>query len=173
MLIERREAGMGLRQYISDLKQIFPTIVAALMAIAVAGAAIWLLPNRTAAVILGVLAAFALAKWLLRGLQRTTQIALLWLSIGVVADAAYAKLNDLAPVTIASLLVQFTEALVKLIDILIRSVGIAGPNMRAQIAAVTPDFVWAVILTTALLLVVSLTGRQRNSGARPELRRAA
>jgi hypothetical protein len=38
---------------------------------------------------------------------------------------------------------------------------------------VTPDFVWAVILTTTLLLAVSLTGRQRNSGARPELRRAA
>jgi hypothetical protein len=143
------------------------------MAIAVAGAAIWLLPNQTAAVILGVVAAFALAKWLLRDIQRTTQIALLWLSIGVVADAAYAKLNDLAPVTIANLLVQFTEALVKLIDILIRSVGIAGPNVRAQIAAVTPDFVWAVILTTTLLLAVSLTGRQRNSGARPELRRAA
>jgi hypothetical protein len=164
---------MGLRQYLSNLKQIFPAIFVALVAVAVAGAAIWLLPNRTAAVILGVLAAFALSKFVLRGVQRTTQIALLWLSIGVVADAAYAKINDLAPVTIASLLVQFTEALVKLVDILIRSLGVAGPNVRAQIAAVTPDFVWAVILTTTLLLAINLLGRQRHSGAKPELRRAA
>ncbi len=164
---------MGLRQYLSMLKQTFPTMLLALGALAAAAAAIWLLPNATAAVILGVLATFALSRWVLQGLQRTTQIALLWLSLGVVADAAYAKLNDVAPVTIAGLLVQFTEALVKLADILIRSVGIAGPNVRAQIAAVTPDFVWAVIMTTALLLVVGLTRRQRNSGARPELRRAA
>jgi hypothetical protein len=164
---------MGLRQYLSTLKQALPTMLLAFGALAVAAAAIWLLPNATAAVILGVLAAFALSRWVLQGFQRTTQIALLWLSLGVVADAAYAKLNDVAPVTIASLLVQFTEALVKLADILIRSVGITGPNVRTQIAAVTPDFVWAVIMTTALLLVVGLTRRQRNSGVRPELRRAA
>lgn len=164
---------MGLRQIISDLKEILPTILLALLAIGCAAAAIWLLPHQTAAVILGVLAAVAVSNLLLSRLQRNVQIAILWLSIGVVADAAYAKLNDVAPITIANLVVKLADALVKLADILIRSVGIAGPNIRAQIAAVTPDFVWAMILTTTLLLVISLAGRQRNSNARPELRRAA
>lgn len=164
---------MGLREIIANLKQIFPTIFMALVVLAGAGAAIWLLPNRTAAIILGLLAAVALGHFVIRRLQRTTQIAMLWLSIGVVADAAYAKLNDQLPVTIVSLLVSFAESMVKLADILIRSIGVAGPNLRTQIAAMTPDFIWALILATMLLLAIGLTRKQRNSSARPELRRAA
>jgi hypothetical protein len=97
----------------------------------------------------------------------------MWLSIGVVAGAAYAKLNDQALVTIASVLVSFAQSLVKLLDILIRSVGIAGSNTRTRIVAVTPDFIWPLIPATMLLLIIDLAGRQRNSSARPELRRAA
>jgi hypothetical protein len=164
---------MSVRQIIADLKQILPTILLVLAALAGAAAAIYFLPNSTAAVILGLIAALALSTYVLRGLQRTTQIAITWLSIGVVADAAYAKLNDQVPVTIAGALVKLVEAMVKLADILIRSIGIGGPNVRAQMAAVTPDFVWALILTTTLLLVIGLVGRERASAARPELRRAA
>jgi hypothetical protein len=164
---------MSVRQIIADLKELLPTILMAVLVIAAAAAAIYFLPNRTAAVILGVIAALALARYVIRGFERTTQIAVLWLSIGVVADAAYAKLNDVAPVTIAGGLVKLAEAAVKLVDVLIRSIGIAGPKVRAQMAAVTPDFVWAVIRTATLYMIISLTGRARNANARPELRRAA
>ena len=164
---------MSVRQIIDNLREILPTILIVLLAIAAAGAAIYLLPNRTAAVILGVLCGLALSSYVLRGLQRTTQIAVLWLSIGVVADAAYAKLNDQVPVTIAGALVKLVEGAVKLLDVLIRSIGFAGPNVRAQMAAVTPDFVWALILTATLMLAITLVGRQRNASAKPELRRAA
>ncbi|WP_125461678.1 MULTISPECIES: hypothetical protein [Rhodomicrobium] len=164
---------MSVRQIIDNLKQILPTILIVLVAVAAAAAAIYLLPNRTAAVILGVLAALALSAYVLRDLQRPTQIAILWLSLGVVADAAYAKLNDQVPVTIAGALVKLVEGAVKLLDVLIRSIGFAGPNVRAQMSAVTPDFVWALILTATLMLAIGLVGRQRNASAKPELRRAA
>ena len=166
---------MSPRELFTNLKAIFPTLLLTIVALAGAGAAIWYLPNRTAAVILGVVAAIALVRFVLQGLSRITQIAIFWLSVGVVADAAYAKLNDQAPLTIASLVVKFMEAVVKLLDILIRSIGFGGPNIRASIASVTPDFTWALILTATLLMAVSLAGRQRNgaSASRPELRRAA
>jgi hypothetical protein len=164
---------MTVREVIAYVREILPNILMTLLIIAAAGAAIWFLPTNTAAVILGVVAGFALTRLVIQGLQRTTQIAIFWLSVGVVADAAYAKLNDIAPVTIASLVVRLTDAVVKLIDIMIRSLGIGGPNVRAQIAAVTPDFVWALILTTTLMMAISLMGRQRASAAKPELRRAA
>lgn len=164
---------MGPRQIIATIRQNLLIILIVGLALAGAAAAIWFLPSQTAAVILGALAAIALTRLLMDRLHRTTQIAIFWLSVGVVADAAYAKLNDQAPVTIATLLVQLTEALVKLADILIRSIGFAGPNMREQLAAVTPAFVWAVILTTTLLMAISLLRGNRASSARPELRRAA
>jgi hypothetical protein len=166
---------MSVREIIADLRQILPTILLVVLALAAAAAAIYLLPNRTAAVILGVLAAAALSTYVLRGLERATQIALTWLTIGVVADAAYAKLNDQAPVTIAGWLVKGAEGAVKLIDVLIRSIGIGGPNLQKQMAAVAPDFAWALILTTTLLMVIGLMGTQRssNANARPDIRRAA
>jgi hypothetical protein len=151
-----------------------PNILVALIALGGAGAAIWFLPNRTAAVILGILAGVALTYLVIQKWHRTTQIAIFWLSAGVVADAAYAKLNDQAPVTIASLLVKFGESIVKLADILIRSMGVAGPDLRVKMAAVTPDFVWALILVTTLLMAIGLAGRQgASAAAKPELRRAA
>jgi hypothetical protein len=166
---------MSVREIIADLKEILPTILIAVLVIVGAAAAIIFLPNRTAAVILGVLAAAALTTYVLRRLERTTQVALLWLTVGVVADAAYAKLNDQVPVTIAGALVKVGEGAVKLIDVLVRSIGIGGPNLQKQMAAVTPDFVWALILTTLLLMVIGMLGRQREAkaAARPDLRRAA
>lgn len=164
---------MRLGQIFSILKQMFASILIAVVAIVGAGAALWFLPNKTAAVILGVVAGIALTYLVLQRWQRTTQIALFWLSVGVVGDAAYAKLNDAAPVTLASLLIQLVEAAIKLANILIRSLGVAGRDIQAKITAVTPDFVWALILAATLLMAIHLAGRQRNSHSRPELRRAA
>jgi prepilin signal peptidase PulO-like enzyme (type II secretory pathway) len=167
---------MSLREIIADLRQILPTILVVVLALAGAAAAVYLLPNRTAAVILGVLLAFALSTYVLRGLERATQLAITWLTIGVVADAAYAKLNDQTPVTIAGALVKAAEGLAKLVEVLIRSIGIGGgPNVQKQMASVAPEFVWALILTTTLLMVINLMGRERNANARakPDIRRAA
>jgi len=164
---------MGPRQIIATVRQNLLIILIVGLALAGAAAAIRFLPGQTAAVILGALAAIALTRLVMDHRHRTTQIAIFWLSVGVVADAAYAKLNDQAPVTIATLLVQLTEALVKLADILVRSIGFAGLNLREQLAAVTPAFVWAVILTTTLLMAISLLRGNRAGNARPELRRAA
>ncbi len=75
--------------------------------------------------ILGVLAAVALIYLVFQTWQRTTQLAVFWLSAGVVADAAYAKLNDQVPVTVANLLVRLADAIVKLADVMIRSLGVA------------------------------------------------
>lgn len=164
---------MNLRQIISNLKQNLPEIALAVLAIAGAVAAIRLLPNKTAAVILGILAGIALTMLVLRNLQRMTQIAMLWLSLGVIADAAYARLNDQTPVTIANLVVKLGESMVKLVEIVVRSFGVGGPDLRAKMTAVAPDFVWALILTATVVLVITLTGRQAKSNAKPELRRAA
>lgn len=164
---------MGPKQIIANVKQIFPSVVMALVAIAAAAAALWLLPNRTAAVIVGVLASISLTYLVLQHWQRTTQIAIFWLSMGVVADAAFARLNDVAPVTIASLLIRLAGAVVKLADIMVVSLGFAGSDISAKMIAVTPVFVWTLILTTTLLVGTRLVRRQQNSNARPELRRAA
>lgn len=166
---------MSVREIIAELRQILPTILIVVLAFMAAAAAIYLLPNRTAAVILGVLAGAALSTYVLRGLERATQVAITWLSLGVVADAAYAKLNDQAPVTVAGALVKVAEGIAKLIEVLVRSVGIGGPNLQKQMAAVAPDFVWALLLSTTLLMVIGLMGSRRNvaANARPEIRRAA
>jgi hypothetical protein len=164
---------MDLRQIISNLRQNFPDIALAVLAIGGAALAIWFLPHKTAAVILGILAGIALSVFVVRGFERTTQIAMLWLSLGVVADAAYAKLNDQTPVTIANLVVRLAESMVKLVEVVIRSFGVGGPDLRAKMTAVAPEFVWALFLVTTLLLVIGLAGRQRSASSRPELRRAA
>jgi hypothetical protein len=166
---------MDFRQIISNLRQNLPTILIAVAVVAGAVLAIRLLPNRTAAVILGVLAAVALVYLLFQGWQRTVQLAVFWFTAGVVADAAYAKLNDQLPVTVANLLVRLADSLVKLADVLIRSLGVGGPDVRGKMAAVAPDFAWALIVTAVVLMAINLAGQRRNNSnsARTEFRRAA
>jgi hypothetical protein len=50
---------MNPREMFANLKAIFPTLLIAVIVLAGAAAAIWYLPSRTAAVILGVVAALA------------------------------------------------------------------------------------------------------------------
>jgi hypothetical protein len=148
---------MNIRELLANLRQTLPTILIVVAVIVGGVIAITLLPGRTAAVIIGVIAAAILTYYLARHFQRSTQIALLWLAIGVSADAAYAKINDQAPVTIASSLVRLTESIIKLGDIVIRGLGVPlVADSRARTASVAPEFVWAFILALVVLLAASL-----------------
>jgi len=153
---------MNLREILASLRQSLPAILVVVAIVVGGGVAIYLLPGRTAAVIVGVIAAAILSYYLSRNVERTTQIALLWLSIGVSADAAYAKINDQTPITVASTLVRLAEAIIKLGDIVIRSLGVPiAADARARSAAATgsvaPEFVWAFILALVVFLAFSLT----------------
>lgn len=119
----------------------------------------WLLPNRTAALLLGALAAAALC-YALRDGPRAPQVALMWLAIGVSADAAYAKLNDQPSFTIANGLMRLFDGLVKLVDTLLKGIGIGTADARVKLGAVTPDFVWALILSLILFLWLSFLLRR-------------
>lgn len=149
---------MDFRQVIASIRQALPTIVAAVVVIGGAVLVVSLLPGRTAAVIIGVAAAALVTYFLVRQAGRATQIALLWLMIGISADAAYARVNDQVPITIAYALVKVAEGLIKLGDILIRSVGItlAAGDPRVRPLSVAPEFVWALILALIVFLALSL-----------------
>ncbi len=155
---------MNLREILAQLRQALPTILLVFAVIAGGAAVIWFLPARTAAIIVGVIVAGVLTYLLLRGFERATQIALLWLAVGITADAAYARVNDQPPLTIASALVKLAEAIIKLGDIMIYSLGVpavAGDlRGRAAPVSVAPEFVWAVILALIVFLAFSLVRRE-------------
>ena len=153
---------MSLREILSNLRESLPAILVVVAIVAGGAVAIYLLPGRTAAVLIGVIAAAILTFYLTRNAQRSTQIALLWLAIGVSADAAYAKINDQTPVTIASTLVRLAESIIKLGDIVIRGLGVPvivdarGRTASIATASVALEFVWAFILALVLCLAFSL-----------------
>jgi hypothetical protein len=148
---------MNFREILAHLRQSLPAILLAVAVIGGGAVAIYLLPGRTAAVIIGVIAAAILSLYLIRNFERTTRIALLWLSIGVIADAAYAKINDQVPVTIATTLIRLAESIIKLGDIVIRSLGVPlVADSRVRTATVAPEFVWAFILALAFLIALNL-----------------
>ncbi len=129
-------------------------------------AVLWLAPNRTAAVVLGLFAAGLVSLMLLRRMSISAQTAALWFAIGVTADAAYAKLNDLAPVTVAGALMKVADATVKLGDTLVRGVTPLPADARAKIGAVTPDFIWALILGVILVAAWNRLFRSAPGGRR-------
>lgn len=144
---------MEWRKTMADIRQRALPVVTIVIALAAIAAVLMMAPNRTAAVVLGLFAAAMLSFALLRHLSATAQAAVLWFAIGITADAAYAKLNDIAPVTIAGALMKVVDAIVKLGDTLVRSVTPLPLDARGKIAAVTPDFVWAVILGVIVFAV--------------------
>lgn len=154
---------MNFREMIASLREALPTVLIVAAVIAGGAAVIWFLPGRTAAVIVGVIVAWLLSWFLLRSFEHITQVAVLWLAIGVTADAAYARVNDQAPVTIATALVKLAESIIKLGDILIRSLGIPLVDARLRAgpasASVAPEFVWAMILALIVFLGISLVRR--------------
>jgi hypothetical protein len=136
-------------------KRLAPYFGAALL-VALAVALILFAPARGAAAALGIMAGVLLGYSLLSHTREEVQIAVLWASIAVTADAAYAKLNDIAPVTLANALTKVIDAFVKLADPVIRGVGLTAADPRVKVGAVAPDFVWALIL--ALIATIVLPG---------------
>jgi hypothetical protein len=152
---------MNVREILANLQQMLPSLLTVVAVIAGAIAVIWFLPGRTAAILLAIIAAALLTFLVLRNTARTMQIALLWLGIGISADAAYARVNDQTPVTIATALVRLVEAIIKLGDIMIRSFGFSIPATPGRFpttpaANVAPEFVWAFILALVFFLAFTL-----------------
>jgi hypothetical protein len=141
---------MGFRASLRDWAQDLAPAVLAVLLLAAIGASIWLLPNRGAAAFIGVVAGVLISFILSKRTSHATRIAVLWVALAVTADAAYAKLNDQTPVTVAGALVKVVDAATKLSEPLIKGVGLGGADPRAKINAVAPDFVWALILSMIL-----------------------
>jgi hypothetical protein len=129
--------------------------------VAVAVALILFAPARGAAVALGVMAGGFLTYMLLTRAQATVQTAVLWAFIAVTADAAYARLSDVPPVTLAGALTKIVDALLKLADPWIRGTGLVGGDPRLKVDAVAPDFAWALILTFIVSMLLSSMAEKR------------
>jgi hypothetical protein len=146
---------MGFRASLKGWAQRLAPAVYVVLLVAAIGASIWLLPNRGAAACLGIIAGALISLMLSKRARHVTRIAVLWVALAVTADAAYAKLNDQVPVTVAGALVKVVDAAAKLSEPLIKGVGLGGADPRAKIGAVAPDFVWALILS--MILTISLS----------------
>ncbi len=147
---------MALRDKFDSWRKRLAPYVGALVLVAVVVALILFAPAKGAAAVLGIMAGGLLGYGLLTRTGDNVQIAVLWAAVAVTADAAYAKLNDLAPVTLASALTKIIDACLKLAGPVIRGIGLTAGDPRIKVAAVAPDFVWALIL--ALIATIALPG---------------
>lgn len=146
---------MQLRAKLSELRETLAPVMVALVFAAICGGLIWAFQARTAAVLIGILTATAYYYLVLHTASRAVQLSVFWASLAITADAAYAKLNDLAPVTIINGIAKLADALVKLGEGIVRSVGVPTGEARIKMSSVTPDFFWALILTIILLMVIN------------------
>ncbi|MGA7328752.1 MAG: hypothetical protein WBX25_30780 [Rhodomicrobium sp.] len=126
-----------------------------LVPIAVAVVLIAFAPARIAAALLGVLVGIGLSNSFIPRVQPGVQNAILWIAITVTADAAYARLNDQAPLTLVNAFAKVVDAIIKLVFPLIRGLGLSVADPRYKVVAVAPDFIWALILS--LVVLMSLT----------------
>jgi len=137
--------------------------------IAVAAVLVAFAPARIAATLLGVLAGIGLSHSFLPRVRPATQIAILWMAITVTADAAYARLNDQAPLTIVNAFTKVVDAIMKLAFPLVRDLGLSVADPRYKVVAVAPDFIWALILSLAVLMSLAFVfpsqGRRRDSSS--------
>ncbi len=147
---------MALRDRIDSWRRRLAPYAGAVVLLAVAVALILFAPARGAAAGLGIMAGGLIGYSLLTRARDNVQAAVLWASVAVTADAAYAKLNDLAPVTLANVLTKIIYACLKLAEPVIHGVGLTAGASRIKVAAVAPDFVWALILT--LIVTIALPG---------------
>jgi hypothetical protein len=138
-----------------------------LFPVAVAAVLVAFAPARIAATLLGVLAAIGLSYSFIPRVRPETQTAILWAAITVTADAAYARLNDQAPLTIVNVFTKVVDGIMKLVFPLIRDLGLSVADPRYKVVAVAPDFVWALILSLAALMsfafVFPSQGRRRDA----------
>ena len=79
---------MSLRAKISEFRQMITPYLGLAAFAVVCVALFWLLPVRTAAVILGIIAAVLAHHLFLRGTDRAVQLAVFWAAVTVTADAA-------------------------------------------------------------------------------------
>jgi hypothetical protein len=145
------------------LRRLVP-FVSFLLFFAVIIALLLFVPARSAAALLGIIAGVALAYGLSTKFSPTARLAVLWSAIAVTADAAYARLNDQAPVTLANALAKTIDAVLKLAEPMIRALGLTVVDARLRVGAVAPEFVWALILSLVVALAVGVpfvSGRRR------------
>jgi len=143
-------------------KRLAPIVGAALL-LALAVVLILFAPARGAAALLGILAGGVLGYTLISQVRYPVQMAVLWMCVAVTADAAYARLNDQAPVTLANALTRIIDAGVKLAEPLIKGIGLTASDPRLKVGAVAPDFVWALILTLIAMIAIGFPNTGRNS----------
>jgi small-conductance mechanosensitive channel len=134
-----------------------------LFPIAIAIVLIAFAPARIAATLLGVLAGIGLSNGFIPRVRPAVQSATLWVMITVTADAAYARLNDQAPLTLVNAFSKVVDAIMKLVFPIIRGLGLSITDPRYKVAAVAPDFIWALILSLAALMSLTFVfPSQRN-----------
>jgi hypothetical protein len=162
---------MAWRDTIEDWKARLQSITPLLLPIAIAVVLVAFAPARVAAALLGVLLGIALSNSFLPRVRHTTQIAILWSAITVSADAAYARLNDQAPLTIVNVFTKVVDGIMKLVFPLIRDLGLPVADPRYKVTAVAPDFIWALILCLVLLMSLGFAfpSQGRRSGSEPRV----
>ena len=138
----------------------FMPIIGGVLVLAVAVAAVLLVPARGAAALLGIFAGVFLGYSLMARARFAVQIAVLWAAIAVSADAAYARLNDQAPVTLATALAKIIDAFLKLAEPLIKGLGLTAADPRVKVSAVAPDFAWALILSLIATIAIGSAARK-------------
>jgi len=146
---------MAWRDTIEDWTARFQSFRPLLFPIAVAVVLIAFAPARIAAALLGVLAGIGLSHSFIPRVRPAAQSAILWVAITVTADAAYARLNDQAPLTLVNAFSKVVDAVMKLGFPLIRDLGFSVADPRYKVVAVAPDFIWALILSLAVLMSLS------------------
>jgi hypothetical protein len=154
---------MSLRASIENWARRAAPLAGVLVFLAAAVALILFVPARGAAALLGILAGAVLGFTVIPKARYAVQLAVLWAAAAVAADAAYARLNDQAPVTLANGLTKIVDAAVKLAAPAINGVGLTPGDPRAKVGAVAPDFVWALILSLIVTIVLGLPGTPRSS----------
>jgi hypothetical protein len=84
------------------------------------------------------------------------RIAVLWSAVAITADAAYARLNDLPPITLANAFTKVIDGALKLSEPVIRALGFSVADPRVKVGAVAPEFVWALILSMIMAMAVGI-----------------
>ena len=152
---QSRGEPMAWRDTIENWTARFQSIRPLLFPIAVAAVLLAFAPARIAATLLGILVAIGLSNSFIPRVRPAVQSAILWVMITVTADAAYARLNDQAPLTLVNAFSKVVDAIMKLVFPLIRGLGFSISDPRYKVVAVAPDFIWALILS--LVALMSLT----------------
>jgi hypothetical protein len=154
---------MAWRDTIDDWTARLQSLQPLFLPITIAAVLIAFAPARVAATLLGVLAGIGLSSSYISRVRPAAQNAVFWIAITVSADAAYARWNDLAPLTIVNAFSRFVDGAMKLVVPLIQNLGFPVADPRFKVVAVAPDFIWALILSLVALMSLSFAFPRRDS----------